>query len=357
MGGDGWAGGPRAGLGEHLRGWIREDFGIALTSVDKVDHGGDEAADLWRCVTLDGRAYAVKLSGGGTPGGLIVSAHLAARGVRGVVGPTPTRDGSLWSERENRRLSVVPWVSDDRALNGGLDTSHWTSFGDLLARVHASSVPDPIAVVVPREDHTHERMAATVRRVNDVIDTGGIERFRSDDLMAALVNEWCAAADQLRVLVESADALASEVRGRRVSDVLCHGDPHLGNMLFGPDGQVWLIDWDDAILAPRERDLMFVLDGGVLANAAVSSQEQAWFFDGYGAFDVDSALVAYYRCTRALVDVADPAIQILQGSNDAKRAVALSIVRGVLSDAGLVQVALASLRALGLVDGSDVARK
>lgn len=357
VGGNGWAGRPGAAQVERLRGWIREDFGIALASVDKVDHGGDEAADLWRGVSADGSAYAVKLSGGGTPGGLIVSEHLAAGGVRGVVRPMPTRHGSLWSERDDRRLSVVPWVSDDRALSGDLDPSHWTSFGELLARVHAASVPDPLAVVVPREDHTHEQVAATVRRVDDLVKTGGIERLGSDDLMRTLVDEWCAAADQVMVLVEQADALARELRGRRAPDVLCHGDPHLGNMLVGPNGHVWLVDWDDAVLAPCERDLMFILGGGVLAFAPVSPQEQAWFFDGYGAFDVDSARLAYYRCTRALVDVADPALHVIHGSSDVERSFALSIVRGVLSDAGLVQVALSSLRDLGLVDCSHLAPK
>jgi spectinomycin phosphotransferase len=355
VGGNGWAGRPGAAQVERLRGWIREDFGIALASVDKVDHGGDEAADLWRGVSADGTAYAVKLSGGGTPGGLIVSEHLAAGGVRGVVRPMPSRHGSLWSERADRRLSVVPWVSDDRALSGDLDPSHWTSFGELLARVHAAPVPDPLAVVVPREDHTHEQVAATVRRVDDLVKTGGIERLGSDDQMRTLVDEWCAAADQIMVLVEQADALARELRGRRAPDVLCHGDPHLGNMLVGPNGHVWLIDWDDAVLAPCERDLMFILGGGVLAFAPVSPQEQAWFFDGYGAFDVDSARLAYYRCTRALIDVADPALHVIHGSSDAERSFALSVVRGVLSDAGLVQVALSSLRDLGLVDCSHLA--
>jgi len=33
----------------------------------------------------------------------------------------------------------------------------------------------------------------------------------------------------------------------------CHGDPHLGNLLIGADHDVWLIDWDDAFTAPRER--------------------------------------------------------------------------------------------------------
>lgn len=84
-----------ATAGERLRAWVREDFGVDLTSIDGVGHGADEAAELWRGVSMDGAPYAVKLSGGGTPAGMVVSAHLAEHGVPGVVGPVPTRYGWL----------------------------------------------------------------------------------------------------------------------------------------------------------------------------------------------------------------------------------------------------------------------
>ena len=94
--------------GDRLRVWVREDFGVELTSIDPVAHGADAAADLWRGASVEGARYAVKLSGGGTSAGLVVSAHLAEHGVAGAVGPVTSRSGRLWSERDGRRLSLVP---------------------------------------------------------------------------------------------------------------------------------------------------------------------------------------------------------------------------------------------------------
>jgi spectinomycin phosphotransferase len=338
---------PAATAGETLRAWVRADFGVDLTSIDGVGHGADEEAELWRGVSVDGAPYAVKLSGGGTPAGLVVSAQLAEQGVPGVVGPVPTRHGPLWSERQGRRLSVVPWVSDDRALGGGMSPGHWASYGALLAKVHATAVSDSLAALLPREDHTHERMASAVRaldrRLHEPVDVPVDEPARdgpADHLTRALAEEWCAAAGLVSTLLALADSLGRELRTRHTPGVLCHGDPHLGNVLIGPDERVWLIDWDDAVLAPRERDLMFVI-GGVLAFAPVTPLEQSWFFDGYGAADLDLTRLAYHRCTRALEDLASPAAQVLDVHRltQPERLDALNIVRGVLSPTGLVSLA------------------
>jgi len=332
--------------GERVRAWVREDFGVDLISMDVTGHGADEAAELWRGVCVDGAPYAVKLSGGGTPAGIVVSALLAERGVAGVAGPVPTRDGRLWNEREGRRLSVVPWVSDDRALGGGMSAQHWSSYGALLAEVHATAVTDALAKQLPREDHTHERVAPAARALDSRIR---ISVGPADYLARAVAEEWSTAADVVFTLLEQADGLGRELRTRMAPSVVCHGDPHLGNVLLGGDDRVWLVDWDDAVLAPRERDLMFVTGGG-LAFAPVSTQEKSWFFDGYGAADLDPARLAYYLCTRALDDIADFATHVADvRRSEPERADALSIVRGLLSPTGLVSLALLSLRDLGLV--------
>jgi spectinomycin phosphotransferase len=186
----------------------------------------------------------------------------------------------------------VLWVSDNRALGGGMSPGHWASYGALLAKVHATAVTDGLAKLLPRENHTHERVASIVRAleswlhmsVDEPAGVGG----PADHLVRALTGEWCAAAGLVSTLLEQADGLGRELRTRRTPSVVCHGDPHLGNVLIGADERVWLIDWDDAVLAPRERDLMFVI-GGVLAFAPVSPEEQSWFFDGYGVADLDPA--------------------------------------------------------------------
>lgn len=319
-------------MSECLQEWVLEDFGIALASVDKTAYGADEAAELWRGEAVDGKGYAVKLSEGGDPAGLMVSAHLAAHGVPGVPAPVRTNNHRLWTERDGRRLSVVPWVSDNRALSSGMAADQWTSFGALLARVHDTR---PLATL-PREEHTHERVTATVRTVDDLSADPG------DRLAETLVDRWSAAAGVVSALVERADRLGRELRTRSAPEVVCHGDPHLGNVLLGNDRRVWLIDWDDAVLAPRERDLMFVTVGVLLPDIPVTAEQQSWFFEGYGPAELDPTRLAYYRCTRALEDLAYPAVQIMSPyrSTDAERTFALSIVEAVLAPAGLAEFAL-----------------
>ncbi|MFB9907596.1 phosphotransferase enzyme family protein [Allokutzneria oryzae] len=285
-----------------MRDWVKADFGIELVELRRVEHGADVAADVWHGVADDGARYAVKWSGGAMSTGLVVASRLAQLGVAGVPAPLPTTEGGLWSEREGRRLSLVPWVSDRGALGGGMTAEHWSSFGTLLARTHAQ------AQELPRSN-SHEQWRAAARE----LDASDLPLRRA-----------------VEALLRRADELAPVVAAQDAPHVVCHGDPHLGNVLLGDD-QVWLIDWDDAVLAPREQDLLFVL-GGVLPFAPVTERQQAWFFEGYGPVEIDPARLAYYRCTRALEDLIVPA---RTGDEDAAE-----IVRGVLSPTGLVTSAL-----------------
>ena len=113
------------------------------------------------------------------------------------------------------------------------------------------------------------------------------------------------------------------------------GTPDAGT----PGAEVWLIDWDDATLAPPERDLMFVV-GGLPGYAPVGERELGWFAAGYGRVDVDPDRLAYYRAVRALGDLTEFAAQLLDPSGDrAAREFALSVVRAELAGRGLAGLA------------------
>jgi len=339
-----------------LRVWVRQDFGVEITTLSAVEHGADEAAQLWRGLGAGGASYAVKLSEGGTPAGLILSAHLAEHRVAGGPRPLTSRTGQPWSERERCRLSVVPWVSGARALEGQMSAAHWTAYGTLLANVHATVVTEALARSLPREDHTHEQAASAARTLDRSLRLTAQEPAAAgcavDSLVRDLAQAWLT-ADHVSTLLEQADSLGRQLQARPAVSVVCHGDPHLGNVLVGPDDHVWLVDWDDSVLAPRERDLIFIL-GGVLAFAPVTGRQQSWFFEGYGFTDLDPVRLAYYRCVRALEDLAYPAAQIVDVHRftDREREDALSIVRGVLSPTGLVSLALASA-AVAAPDGQQ----
>lgn len=327
-------------LSEHVRRWVREDFDVVLNAMTPVRHGADRAAEVWKASCSSGTQYAVKFSAGGSSAGLVVPDALAEFGIAGVVPPQPTRTGRLWSERDGRRLSLARWVSDASALEVGMAAQHWRSYGDLLARVHEATVTEELQAVVPKEG-AYGRWAPMARALfAQLVGGASTEPGQPiDHLSQAVASEWRAAAHTISDLLDLVDTLHRELRERWAPTVLCHGDAHLGNVLVSGD-ELWLVDWDDAARAPREHDLMFVLDG-VLFFAPVSSQEQAWFFEGYGDVDVDPARLAYDRCVRALEDLADPTNQILDvaGNSEHERTEALSILRGVLSPSGLVSVA------------------
>ncbi|MCP2256444.1 spectinomycin phosphotransferase [Streptoalloteichus tenebrarius] len=343
---------------DRLRAWVREDFDVDLVAMARVDDGADVAAEVWRGETADGASYAVKWSGGGSPAGLALPAWLAENAVPGIVAPMRARHGALWSEREGRRLSLVPWVSDVGALDRGLSARQWTAYGELMARVHATHVTSAVSEFLPREVDAHERWVADVHALDGRLREPAATTS-PDPLVRALVEEWRAATELVSALVGATRVLSRDAAVRNPPEVVvCHGDPHLGNLLVGDDERVWLIDWDDAVLAPRERDLLFVL-GGVLDFAPVGEREQSWFLAGYGPVDVDPVRLAYHRCVRALEDLVVPAAQVVEPDRhqDQERAEALSIFRGVLSPTGLARRAFASLRDLGLrPPGADEAR-
>jgi spectinomycin phosphotransferase len=319
-------------LGMELIERVRREFGLDLSGLDPVTHGADDNARMWRANDGNGGRYAVKLSGGGTPAGLIVTDHLARRGVPGIARPVPARDGRPWADVDGVRLSIVPWVSDEQGWDGGMGADHWRSYGELLAMVHATPVTDELRRLLPTENHTHDSEASLVQEVERRLREPAV-----DALHRALADEW--AAEPIRALLAYADTFAPALGAEAAPTVVCHGDPHLGNVLLGPNGTVWLIDWDDAVLAPPERDLMFVT-GGVLAFAPVGPDHAAWFFEGYGPAAPDRRRLAYYLCVRALFDIADFARHVTEPDRpEQDRVRALAIVRGLLSPTGMVAIA------------------
>ena len=99
-------------------------------------------------------------------------------------------------------------------------------------------------------------------------------------MVAEVSSMWATHGPRLLAVADRAERLAAATAWSATTPVLCHGDPHHGNLLVDGDGQVWLVDWDDAVVAPREADLMFVV-GGVFSHAPVTGEQVRRFFDGY----------------------------------------------------------------------------
>lgn len=104
-------------------------------------------------------------------------------------------------------------------------------------------------------------------------------------------------------LVDRAEQLAQKAQEELSPFVLCHSDLHGGNVLIGENDTFYIVDWDYSIMAPQERDLMFI--GGGVANVWNKPHEEELFYKGYGKAGVNRALLAYYRHERIVEDIAE----------------------------------------------------
>ena len=337
---------------------VRAGFGIPLIGVQPTSLGADARASLWRAVTAHGTPYAVKTSSGVQPG-LAVADFLAGQGVAGVPAPLHTLSGGLTVDHDGGVVSVAPWVEWPRAIDTGLDEQQWRCFGAVLGAVHAAVPAGPLVgrealLPVDRHDPTAEveRARAFPERL-----ARAAAAAPDDAVIGELAVLWTQSGEDVLAVAGLAETSARSSAWAGAEGVICHADPHHGNLLLadahsGDGAGVWLVDWDDAILAPREADLIFVV-GGVYSFAPITAEDERSFFDGYTPASggvtrthLHADRLTYYRSVRALTDFLDFAEDALDdGHSVAERADALRIAAGALGHEGIVALTLSEAAA------------
>ena len=98
--------------------------------------------------------------------------------------------------------------------------------------------------------------------------------------------------------------------------MLCHSDIHGGNVLIDGNNTITIVDWDEPIMAPKERDLMFI--GGGIGHVWNKPHEEAMFYEGYGETEINMAMLTYYRHERIVQDIAEYCQELLLTTSGGK---------------------------------------
>jgi spectinomycin phosphotransferase len=109
------------------------------------------------------------------------------------------------------------------------------------------------------------------------------------------------------MLLATMEELARLFQGQAGPFVICHANLHSNNLLRDQANHMFVIDWDDVMLAPRERDFIFVIEPSSHDNAP---QDIPPFFKGYGQTEIDWIALTYYRCERVVQDLIECAQEV-----------------------------------------------
>lgn len=322
---------------------LYNDFGVQAAALHFLPLGADPDTAVFRLVDGAGAEYFVKLrSGPFDEVTVLVPALLHQRGHMHVIPPLSTIDSRLYARCGRYAVVLHPFVLGRAGVEVELSAEQWVTLGRALHSLHETAVPAELAQRIPRETFTNAWRAQVraVLRGLDAVAAGGWPWLAADDVAHAIVVVLQGQRAKVLALVEHAEQLAATLAATDLPYVLCHADIHVWNLLITAAGALYIVDWDTALFAPKERDLMFFGSG---LGGWQRPEQAAAFYQGYGDCTVHAAALAYYRCERIVQDIAVYCRELLEseaGGED--RPEQLRQLAGQFAPGGIVEIALAT---------------
>ena len=277
---------------------LNTHYGIEVASLTFLPLGADMNASVYKVQTLDQKSYFIKLKTGHHHDiSVEIVELLQSAGIRQIIPPVKTIHGRTTQRIDDFTLIVYPFVDGQDGFNRNLTDDQWTTLGKALRQVHEVEVPLPIQNQIRRETYS-AKWRKIVRSIYVHIEAEPIadeiavqvQKFMKKNMLA------------IRRLVDRAEQLGEKLQNQPPQFVLCHSDIHAGNVLMDGNNAIYIVDWDEPIMAPKERDLMFI--GGGVGNVWNKLHEEKLFYQGYGKTEIDLAVLAYYRHERIVEDIA-----------------------------------------------------
>jgi spectinomycin phosphotransferase len=251
------------------------------------------------------------------------------------------RDGQLSTRIGDLSATIYPFIEGENGFRRPLNEDQWTSLGAVVRAVHDVRLPPSVSESMRQETYSN----ASRNKARAYLEAVPPESS-NDTVASELIALLASKGPEIAALVEHAEQLSTSLEHRALPMVPTHGDLHAGNILIDGAGSLFIVDWDDAALAAKERDLMFV--GGGVGGVWNRADESAAFYRGYGPVSVDAESLAFYRCQRVVEDVAVYCDRLLLkgGDQGAEREESLRRLRAAFDPNDVVEIAERTFAAL-----------
>ncbi|PWB69002.1 MAG: phosphotransferase [Anaerolineales bacterium] len=283
---------------------LQDEYNLHVSTLIFLPLGADMGTAVYRVVADDGTAYFLKLRKGFDPISVTIPLFLKSQGIKEIFAPIETRSKVGWADFGEYKMILYPFIEGKNGFEMELSDSHKRTFGAALKGIHSLQLPPELKEQLPQETWS-PKFREQVREFQRQVE----KTTFSDVYAAKLANFIKSRRIDINHLIKWTEELASKLQSQSYEFVLCHTDVHGGNILITIDNQFYIVDWDAPLLAPKERDLMFI--GGGIDDIWKSKRDESVFYEGYGKTDIDFPMMAYYRYERVIEDLAAYAEQLL----------------------------------------------
>jgi len=257
-------------------------------------------------------------------------------GIKEIIFPINTLDGKLSQQLDGFKIIVYPFIHAPNGFTQNLTEKQWKQLGKALKAIHQTTVPISIQQQLRKENYS-TKWRDIVRSFYSKIEPDEVDDKITEDFKYFFKQH----IDIIHQLVDSAEMLSKTIQPNLDQYVLCHSDIHAGNVLLTSDESIYIIDWDEPMLAPKERDLMFM--GGGVGNVWNNPQEIHYFYEGYGKTNIDKTILSYYRYERIIEDIAVYGQDLLaRDQNEQSRLEMFQHFKAMFSPNDVIEIAFAT---------------
>lgn len=313
---------------------LHTHYNLAITALTNLSLGADLDAHTYKAQTSDQTSYFIKLKRSHHDLGAQISSLLQVTGIKHILAPIPTIKNESCCYIDGCTLMVYPFIEGLDGFSKPLTDDQWIILGSTLKKIHSLNVPISLTQKIPTEIFSPNWRNA-VRLLYAHIDARNIA---SDEIATQHASYMLEHRTTIEHIVQRAHELGEKLCQQSLSFVLCHADIHGGNVLLSKNDMLYIIDWDAPIMAPKERDLMFI--GGGVGNIWNSAHEETLFYQGYGKTEIHNDALAYYRYERIVQDIAEYGQALLLTANGGdERAVMLKHFIDMFEPRGVIDIA------------------
>jgi spectinomycin phosphotransferase len=275
---------------------LNKHYSIQASGIEFLPIGNDASAFAYRVEVKNENSYFLKIRRIiSNLAGLFVPRFLKDNGIEQVIAPLSTNTQKLWVNVDEFALILYPFITGNEAMKVGMTDAQWTEFGSTLKRIHITQLPADISQYVRRETFI-PKWSSLTKELQEQVNRQNYD----DPYQKELASFWKKNNETIQTLIERTEIIGKKLQYANLDFVLCHADIHTANILLTQEQDMFIVDWDGMLLAPKERDLMFVPGEGT-----IHTREEQMFFDGYGKVEISQLALTYYRYEWCVQEIGD----------------------------------------------------
>jgi len=316
---------------------LQENYSIPVTGIDFLPLGLDSSAWAYR-VEAENATFFLKLRGEiPNPAGILIPRFLKEQGIEQVMAPLSTKVGDVWATADGFFFILYPFITGNEVMDVGMPDAHWIEFGSALKQLHSTQPTPELLHQIKRETFVPKQL-----KYAKALHAQIKARNYDDPFQKELAAFWLENYETIATILERTESLSKRMQETNLEFVLCHADIHTANLLLSDDDKIYIVDWDETILAPKERDLLFII--GSIFNDTSNGRWEQLFFEGYGETEVDLLALVYYRYDWCVEDIGEFAEDVFGKENLGEETKANSIrwFKNLFKEGNSVELALGS---------------